>query len=284
METMALEVLDPRDAGQLRPVEGTRRHHHEAGADVVTAVGADPPTLDRLIPAQGADLSGEDGGIVETEVLTDSPAMLINFGAIGEFPGRHVVEFFEQRHVAVRVVVALDPGETVPVPDAPEVSTHFNDPHILDADLLQRDRRQQTGETPAENGNVDLLGDRVADHWWCVRIDFGVLGEFVRQLHVLLRTVRAQSLVTLLAVPFPQRGKIDVVRRLRRTATFGGRLARHVPTSPRPQMTAARCRGQGSAASTNLRELLKMAHLQPLCGMRIGGRSCAAGTRDASRS
>ena len=46
-----VEVLDPGDARQLRPVVGALRHHDEAGADVVAAVGGHPPALDRLRPS-----------------------------------------------------------------------------------------------------------------------------------------------------------------------------------------------------------------------------------------
>ena len=101
VEAVSFEVLDSRDAGQLRPVERTRPHHDEASANVVVAVGADPPALDLLVPAQIAHLCGEDRRIVEPEVLSDAPAMLIDLGAVGELLARHEVELFEQRYVAV---------------------------------------------------------------------------------------------------------------------------------------------------------------------------------------
>ena len=54
------------------------------------------------------------------------------------------------------------PGEAVPVPDAAEVAGHLDDPDVVDAGLLQVRGRQQPSEAPAEDGDVDVLDDRVA--------------------------------------------------------------------------------------------------------------------------
>src|SRR5687767_5124444 len=54
VERVSLELVDARDAGQLRPTRRAERHDDEARADVVVAVRADAPTLGRLIPVDGA--------------------------------------------------------------------------------------------------------------------------------------------------------------------------------------------------------------------------------------
>src|SRR3954467_3521091 len=50
MENASLEILEPGDPGQLRSVVRALRHDDEAGADVVAAVGGQPPAVDRLVP------------------------------------------------------------------------------------------------------------------------------------------------------------------------------------------------------------------------------------------
>ena len=74
-----------------------------------------------------AHLGGEDRAVVEAEMLADAAAVLEDLGTVGELLRRHEVELFEQRDVAVRVVVALDSGEAVPVPDTAEVAGHLDD-------------------------------------------------------------------------------------------------------------------------------------------------------------
>src|ERR1700712_5047492 len=117
MKAVSGKGFDVRYAGQFRPVEWSRRQHHEPGANIVVAIGADPPALDLLVPAQVVDLGGEDRRIVEPEMLADVPAVLVDLGAVGELLRRHEVEFFQKWYVAVGFVVALNAGITVPVPD-----------------------------------------------------------------------------------------------------------------------------------------------------------------------
>ena len=77
-------VLDAGDAGQFRAVVGTLGHHDEPRADLVAAVGADLPPLQRVVPAQFAHLGGEQRTVVETEVLADVAAVAEDLGAVGE--------------------------------------------------------------------------------------------------------------------------------------------------------------------------------------------------------
>src|SRR5271167_4574862 len=104
-------------------------------------------------------------------MLSDASAMLPDLGAIRVFLRRHEVELFEQRYVAIGIVVALDSGKAVPVPDATEISAHLDDPDVFDAGLLQVGAGQQTRNASAEDGDVDVLRDRIADDGWGVRVD-----------------------------------------------------------------------------------------------------------------
>src|SRR5262249_23081425 len=155
-------ILDPWDARQLRPVEGASRQDDEAGTDVVAAIGADPPALERLVPTQVAYLGGEDRSVIQPEVLADPPAVLVDLGAVGELLRRNEIELFEHRDVTVRIVVALDSGEAVPVPNATEVAAHLDDAHIVDIGFLEVSARQESGDTAAEDRDIDVLRDRVA--------------------------------------------------------------------------------------------------------------------------
>ena len=95
-------------------------------------------------------------------MLADPLAVLEDLGSVGELLRRQEVELFEQRDVAVRIVVALNSGESVPVPDTTEVATHLDDVHVVDARLLEVCARQQARDSTAENRHLDVLVDRSA--------------------------------------------------------------------------------------------------------------------------
>src|SRR5882757_5711462 len=209
VEDVSLEVLDPRDAGQLRPVVRAGGQDHEAGSDVVAAVGVQPPALDRFVPAHRAHLSGEDRPVVEPEMLSDTPAVLVDLRTVGELLRRDVVEFLQHRDVAVRIVVTLDAGKAVPVPDAAEVPTHLDDAYLVDAGLLEVGGRQQSRDATAEDGDLDVLRDRFAGRHRRVRVDLRKLGELTLQLEILRRTFWAQPLVALLQVLLSQCVDVD---------------------------------------------------------------------------
>src|SRR3984893_16762527 len=206
-----LEVFDARNAGQFRRVVRAVRHHNEAGPDIVGAVRLDPPAVDGVVPAQRPHLGGKDRTVVEPEMLCDAPAVLEYLGAVGELLRGHEVELLEHRDVAVRVVVTLDSWEPVPVPNAAEVPAHFDDPDIIDAGLLQVHRREQAGDTSAEDGDLDVFGDRVAGRHRCVRVDLVEIRVLAFQLQVLFRPFGTQSLIALGQVLLPQRVDVDVV-------------------------------------------------------------------------
>ncbi len=218
MKAMPGERFNVGNARQFRPMEGPRRQHHKPGANVVIAIGTDQPAFDLVVPTQIADLSGEDRRIVEAEVFADVPAVLVDLGTVGELLRRYEVELFEQRYVAVGFVIALDSGVAIPVPDATEIATELDDPDVIYARLLQIGSRKQAPKPTTENGDVDVLRDRLAWRHRCVRIDFVVAGEVILQLDVLLGAFLAQPLLALLPILLTQRVDIEVVGRLRRPA------------------------------------------------------------------
>ncbi len=218
VKAVPLEILDARDAGKLGTVKPTRRHHNEARPDVVAAVGSDSPTLDVLVPAQPAHLRAEYRAVIEPIVLADAPAVFEDLGTVGELLRGDEVQLFEQRDIAIGFVVALDAGIPIPVPNAAEVPALLDDPDVVDASLLELGGRQQAREAPAEDGDIDILRNRLARHDRSVRVDVVVLLELVLQFDVLLRAFRAQPLLTLMPIPLSQRVDVDVGGRLRRSA------------------------------------------------------------------
>ena len=115
-----------------------------------------------VVPPHRANLGGEDRTVVEPEMLADPLAVLEDLGAVGELLRGYEVELLQQRDVAVRIVVALDAWESVPVPDSTEVATHLDDVHVVDARLLEVCARQQAGDATAEDRDLDVLVDRGA--------------------------------------------------------------------------------------------------------------------------
>src|SRR3974377_1004153 len=149
-------------------------------------------------------------------MFADAPEVFPDLGTIRIFLRRNVVKLFEQWYVAIGIVVALDAGESVPVPDATEIPSHLDNPDVVDAGLLQVCAGQQARNAPAEDVDVDVLGDGVANNGCSVWVDLVELGELTRELDVLLGALGAKPLGTLLRVFFPQCGDVDVVRCLSR--------------------------------------------------------------------
>ena len=151
-------------------------------------------------------------------MLSDIAAMLEDLGPVGELLRRDEVEFFEERDIAVRVVVALNAGESVPVPDTAEVTGHLDDPDTLDTGLLEIGPGKQTGDTAAEDDDIGVLGDRVAERHRRVRIDLVEVCELALQLQILRGSLWAQPLVALIQILLPQRIDVDIAGRVRRSA------------------------------------------------------------------
>ena len=213
MEHRALELLDAGNPRQLGHVEHAAGHDDEARADLVAAIGAHPPAPDRFVPAQRGDQGVEQRPLGKAEFARDQPAVLMDLLAVGEALRRHVAGFFQQRQVAVGIVVALDAGIAVPVPDAAEIAGVVDIAEVRDSRNAEVIGGQYPAETPAQDGDVDLLGHRLARRHRLVRVGGVEVVELPGNPHILPLSRRVQALVALLPVFLAQRGDIDLVRR-----------------------------------------------------------------------
>ena len=205
VERVALELVDAGDAGQLGPRRRTERHDDEAGLDVVAAVGRQVPALGRVVPVDGAHPCLEQRLVVQVVALADALGVLEDLRDVRVLLLRHVVQLFEQRQVAVRLDVALRAGIAVPVPRAAEVTTGLDDAKSGDALLGQPRRSEQPTEPATDDGDVDLVIDRIAiESGFDVRIIVRVVGEPAGHLEVLVGTVGAQPLAPLSLVALAQ--------------------------------------------------------------------------------
>ena len=94
---------------------------------------------------------------VQVKLTRDALAMLMDLRPVGESLRRHVAGFFQQGHIAIGVIVALNSRIAVPIPDPAEVAGMLDDPEIVDARLLQMDACQHPREASAENRDVQFL-------------------------------------------------------------------------------------------------------------------------------
>src|SRR6516162_788119 len=112
---MPLEGLDTRDAGQLRPVQGTAGDDYEAGVHGIAAVGGNQPSVLVLQPAHLADLALEAGQTIEVEVFANATRMRTDLVAEAVLL-LGVAGFFQQREVDVAFDVPLSAWISIPVP------------------------------------------------------------------------------------------------------------------------------------------------------------------------
>ena len=143
-------------------------------------------------------------------MLGDALAVREDLGPLGVFFRGDVAELFQQRDVHVGLDVAGYPRIPVPVPRAAHVGRAVDQPHTVDAELAQPRSRQQPAEARADDGHVDLVGQRLAGECPLDPGVLGELGELSRDLDVLRDAVGAQSPGALFGVLLPQR--IDVER------------------------------------------------------------------------
>ncbi len=177
-------------------------------------------------------------------MLADVAAVLEDLGAVGELLRGHEVQLFQQRDVAVSVVVTLDPRKPVPVPHAAEVTRHLDDADTVDAGLLEIGAGQQSGEAAAENDDVDVFGDRVALDHRRVGVDLGELRELPFEFQVLRTALGPQTFGPFSGIPLPDLGDVDVGRGVSGPARVLG--GRHV--SPLPCESGARSDPGGASA------------------------------------
>jgi len=141
---------------------------------------------------------------VQIEVLCDGPRVLPDLLAGGVLPLRDVSDLFEQRHVDVRLDVAVDAGVPVPVPGAAEIPALFDDPDPLHARLPQPRAGEQPAEAAADDEHVDAVVERLAaESGLRVRIG-GVAGELAAGRTVLAAAVGADAAGPLDAVALAQ--------------------------------------------------------------------------------
>ena len=88
------------------------------------------------------------------------------------FLRRHITHFFEQRQVDVGLDVAHRAGITVPIASAAEIAASLDHAQMVDADLAQARRYQQSIEAAADNRHLDVIG-------------YGVAGEARRHVGVI---------------------------------------------------------------------------------------------------
>ena len=211
VKAVAGEVVDSWDARELRTVVGSGSHDQKAGAELVAAIRADPPALDRRIPAQRPNHGTEQRLLVEAKMTADPLALLEDLAAIGVAVLGEIAHLLEQRHVAIRLDVALHPGVAVPIPGAAEVAAHLDDADVADAGFLHTRSREQAGKASTEDGDIEIFRDRIPFDGRRVGIDFVEVGEIFRGLDVLPLAFGPHALVALAVIALPKRGNIDVL-------------------------------------------------------------------------
>ncbi len=194
----------------------------EAGGHPVATVGLQVPLLLGLVPHGGGHRRLEHGEVVEVVLAGDRLAVGEDLRALGVVPGGHVVHLVQKWEVVVGDHVAGHARVAVPVPGAADVAAALDDADALDATLAQAGRRQQGGEPPADEQDLDLVDDRLAfDDLVDVRVG-GVGADLRRVLHRSRRAV-GESKIALGGEPL-----LDVVVvRLRPGVTFPAEVERH---------------------------------------------------------
>ena len=211
VEGVSVEVSDPGDARELRPVGGSGRLHDKPGADAVKAMRADMPALVVFVPPHLGHAGLEDGPVVQAEVFRNPLAVVEDLGRVGVLLLRHESRLLQERQVAVGLDVALRARVAVPVPRAAEVSAGFDDAEVGDAPLLQPRPRHQAAESGADDGDIDVQINRLpVEIRIGVGIVVGVMGEFGRRLDVLALAVLANALVPFGPVLLAQGARIEV--------------------------------------------------------------------------
>ena len=199
VERVTGELVDAGDAGELRHVQRAGAHAEERRGELIASVGADHPSLARLVPGERRDLGVEQRVVVEPEVLSDPLAVLEDLRSVRVLLGRHVAGFLEQRHVDERRGVALRARVAVPVPGPTEVTGFVDDAHVVDTGLLQPRAGHEPRETATDERHRHVVGLRPP-------LDVGRVGvlrivsEPAGEPHVLVVAVRPQPLEPLFAV------------------------------------------------------------------------------------
>src|SRR5271166_657496 len=162
VECMTAEPGDPRYSRQFRLLQVAVRHRHKPGADLVAAVGGDQPAGITCLPANLLYLCLQTGVTVQVVMLGDPAAVGQDFSAFRILLGRHIPELLEQRHIDVGLDVAGDSGVTIPIPGPANVGGLVDQPDVVDTELPAPGPDEQPAEAGTDDGDVDLVADRVA--------------------------------------------------------------------------------------------------------------------------
>jgi hypothetical protein len=153
VDQLALEVVDPRNVGHLRPDEQSRRVDEITAHDPVTVLGLDPPDVARLVVLGAADSAARADLPVEPVALDavervgphllprriDVAPIRLHLEGVGVDEEGHVD--FEPR------VVVLHPG-------AAELGLALEDHEVVDADPVERDAASQPREARADDHDL----------------------------------------------------------------------------------------------------------------------------------
>ena len=156
-----MELLHAGDGRELHQVEDPGRDDQVVGADRVTPVGGQDPARALLVPF--AQLHGrvEQRAVDELVTLRDRVEVAPDLVAERVASGGHMPHLLELRHVDVGLHVAHHAGVPVPVPGAADPSCPVDEPDALDPGGPEIGAREHTGETGADDRDVDLVVDRI---------------------------------------------------------------------------------------------------------------------------
>src|ERR1043166_7729392 len=104
------------------------------------------PGADLLVPSDRSDQRVEQRLVGKLVASRDPLAVIADFLAVGKFLRRHEPGFFEQRQIAVGVVVALHAWVAVPVPDAAEAAAMIDVADVLHPRLVEVVSREDAAE------------------------------------------------------------------------------------------------------------------------------------------
>jgi hypothetical protein len=191
------------------PVERPVAHDEEACRNEVAAVRADLPSAAVAVPLNARDLCGQARAAVEVEVRRDPVTVLEDLWGMHVLLGGDVPRLLEQGQIDIRLDIALRPGVTVPVPGSAEVTTFLNDAKVAHAPFDEARRRDEPCEPTADDGDGDVLVERLPIHGGHVGV-VEVVGERPGYFDVLRVAVGPDPLVPLEPVLLSQGFGIEV--------------------------------------------------------------------------
>ena len=97
--------------------------------------------------------------VAEAKLVDDQLDVIVDLLAVGELLGRQPAGLLEQRQIAIGVVVTLDAGVAVPVPDATEVAGVSMMRKSVMPSLGQVIAGQNARPASAKDRDLEILGD-----------------------------------------------------------------------------------------------------------------------------